>query len=89
MEQLRAQLSTATCLFKQAKQDHHAHYLLAVVVRHQHALILVLPAANREKFAEAAASAPESFSSLQMATYIKATQFKQQVGGCSRGCSAT
>lgn len=41
-------------------------------------------AANREKFAAAAAAAPESFSSLQMATYLKASRFKQEIEGYKR-----
>jgi len=33
-----------------------------------------LPAANREKFAQAAAAAPSNFSALQMGTYVKASR---------------
>ncbi len=36
-------------------------------------------AENRERFAHAATAKPENFSELQMAAYLKTSQFKQQI----------
>lgn len=44
---------------------------------------------NREKFADAAAAAPEAFSSLQLSTYLKRSLFKQQIEGFKRGLAKT
>lgn len=40
--------------------------------------------ANREKFQEAAAVRPESFSSVQLQTYLKASAFRQKIEGFKR-----
>eukprot|EP00955_Chlamydomonas_euryale_P053706 355589-Chlamydomonas_euryale.AAC.1 len=47
--------------------------------RYAHARAVASPTENRERFQQAAASKPESFSSVQMQTYLKASAFRQQI----------